>query len=188
MLALTAYDTYVEKLFDTLKRFTVALSQAGIEYRVIGGMAVFLHVTERNTMAARLTNDIDVAVDRRDIGSIARAVEPFGFTYRHVAGVDMLVDTAKPKARSAVHLIFVREKVRPEYVEPVPDFSPVTPTSDGVLIAPVADLVKMKLTSFRDKDRVHVRDMDGVGLITPEIEAGLPEPLRQRLAEVRASE
>jgi len=34
------------------------------------------------------------------------------------------------------------------------------PTSDGVLIAPVADLVKMKLTSFRDKDRVHVRDMD----------------------------
>jgi len=56
------------------------------------------------------------------------------------------------------------------------------------LIAPVADLVKMKLTSFRDKDRVHVRDMDGVGLITPEIEAGLPEPLRQRLAEVRASE
>ena len=85
MLALTAYDTYVEKLFDTLKRFTVALSQAGIEYRVIGGMAVFLHVNERDTMAARLTNDIDVAVDRRDIGSIARAVEPFGFTYRHVA-------------------------------------------------------------------------------------------------------
>jgi len=183
MLALTAYDTYVEKLFDTLKRFTVALSQAGIEYRVIGGMAVFLHVNERDTMAARLTNDIDVAVDRRDIGSIARAVEPFGFTYRHVAGVDMLVETAKPKARSAVHLIFVREKVRPEYLEPVPDFSPVTPTSDGVLIAPVADLVKMKLTSFRLKDRVHIQDMDGVGLITPEIEAGLPEPLRQRLAK-----
>jgi hypothetical protein len=188
MLALTAYDTYVEKLFDTLKRFTIALSQTGIEYRVIGGMAVFLHVTERNTMAARLTNDIDVAVDRRDVASIARAVEPFGFTYRHVAGVDMLVDAAKPKARSAVHLIFVREKVRPEYLEPVPDFSPVMPTSDGVLIAPVADLVKMKLTSFRLKDRVHIQDLDGVGLITPEIEAGLPEPLRQRLAEVRASE
>jgi len=54
----------------------------------------------------------------------------------------------------------VDEKVRPGYLEPVPDFSPVMPTSDGVLIAPVADLVKMKLTSFRDKDRVHVRDMD----------------------------
>jgi hypothetical protein len=46
----------------------------------------------------------------------------------------------------------------------------------------------MKLTSFRLKDRVHIQDMDGVGLITTEIEAGLPEALRQRLAEVRASE
>ena len=56
------------------------------------------------------------------------------------------------------------------------------------LIAPVADLVRMKLTSYRLKDRVHIQDLDGVGLITPEIEAQLPEPLRHRLAEVRASE
>jgi len=188
MLALSAYDTYLDQLHDVLKRFTSALTQAGIEYRVIGGMGVFLHVNERDTMAARLTRDIDAAVERTNLPAIIRAVQPFGFTYQHVAGTDTLVDAAKPKARSAVHLIFVREKVRPEYVEPVPDFSPVTPTSDGVLIAPVADLVKMKLTSFRDKDRVHVRDMDGVGLITPEIEAGLPQALRQRLAEVRASE
>ena len=46
----------------------------------------------------------------------------------------------------------------------------------------------MKLTSFRLKDKVHIQDMDGVGLITPEIEASLPEVLRQRLAEVRAQE
>jgi hypothetical protein len=46
----------------------------------------------------------------------------------------------------------------------------------------------MKLTSFRDKDRVHVRDLDSVGLITSEIEAGLPELLRERLAQVRATE
>jgi hypothetical protein len=30
--------------------------------------------------------------------------------------------------------------------------------------------------------------MDSVGLITPEIEADLSEPLRARLAEVRATE
>src|SRR5258708_32637975 len=118
MLALTAYDTYVEKLFDTLKRFTLALSQAGIEYRVIGGMAVFLHVTERDTMAARLTNDIDVAVDRRDIGPIARAIAPFGFPYRHVAGADMLDATATPPAPGRAALLFVRPKVLPGYLEP----------------------------------------------------------------------
>jgi hypothetical protein len=188
MLSLTAYDRFVEKLFDRLARFTAALSGAGIEYRIIGGMAVLLHVNERDSMAARLTNDIDVAVNRRDVDAIARATEPFGFTYRHAAGLDMLVDTADPKARNAVYLIFVREKVRPEYLEPVPDFSPVAPAEDGMLVAPVADLLKMKLTSFLEKDRVHVRDMDGVGLITAEIAAGLPELLRERLAQVRATE
>jgi hypothetical protein len=188
MLALSAYDRYVEKLFDRLKRFAAALSTARIEYRVVGGMAVFLHVSERDSMAARLTNDIDVAVNRADVAAIAHAVEPFGFNYRHAAGMDMLVDTADPKARNAVHLIFVREKVRPEYVEAVPDFSPVTATEDGMLIAPVTDLVRMKLTSFRLKDRVHIQDMDGVALITSEIESGLPEVLRERLAQVRATE
>ena len=99
----------------------------------------------------------------------------------------MVVDTAKPTARSAIHLVFVGEKVRKEYLEPVP-CSPPDKTVEGALIAPVADLVHMKLTSFLLKDRFHIQDMDGVGLITPEIEAGLPEPLRQRLAEVRASD
>jgi hypothetical protein len=46
----------------------------------------------------------------------------------------------------------------------------------------------MKLTSYRLKDKVHIQDMDSVGLITPEIEASLPALLLQRLAEVRAQE
>jgi|SRR5579872_2171213 len=187
MLTLTAYDSFVDQLFEVMKRFTGALAQAGIEYRVIGGMAVMLHVRDRDPMAARLTNDVDAAVQRTDLPAIIRAVEPFGFTYRQVAGVDMLVDSAKPTARSAIHLVFVGEKVRKEYPEPVP-FSPPAKTVEGALIAPVADLVRTKLTSFRLKDRVHLQDMDRVHLITPEIEAGLPEILRQRLAEVRATD
>ncbi len=100
----------------------------------------------------------------------------------------MLVDACRPSARSAVHLVFVRERVRPHYVEPAPDFSPPVQTVEGVLLAPVADLVRMKLTSYRLKDRVHIQDLDAVGLITPEIEGGLSEPLRARLREVRAAE
>jgi hypothetical protein len=46
----------------------------------------------------------------------------------------------------------------------------------------------MKLTSFRLKDKIHIIDMDSVGLITPEIEAGLPDALRERLDQVRAEE
>jgi hypothetical protein len=60
-------------------------------------------------------------------------------------------------------------------------------TQEGVLLAPVADLVRMKLTSFRLKDQVHIQDLDSVRLITPEIEASLTPLLRERLAQVRAS-
>ena len=100
----------------------------------------------------------------------------------------MLLDSTNPDTRSAVHLIFVGEKVRATDLEPVPDFSPAAESVEGALIAPVADLVRMKLTSFRLKDKVHIQDLDGVRLITPAIEAHLPDLLRQRLAEVRASD
>jgi len=44
----------------------------------------------------------------------------------------------------------------------------------------------MKLTSYRLKDQVHIQDLDHVGLITPEIEQTLSEPLLARLKEVRS--
>ena len=187
-LSATYYDRHVEQLFETLKRFTTALAKAGIEYRIVGGVAVYLHVNERDPMAARMTPDIDVAVDRGDLDRICRAVEPSGFRHRRDAGVDMLLDATHPTARSAVHLLFVREKVRPDYLTSVPDFSPTEPTGEGFLAAPVADLVTMKLTSFRLKDQVHIQDMDSVGLITAEMEEQLSDALRKRLAQVRRSE
>ena len=75
-----------------------------------------------------------------------------------------------------------------EYPEAVPDFSPPVETREGVLLAPVADLVRMKLTSYRLKDRVHIQDMDAAGLITAEVEGGLPNELRRRLAEIRSTQ
>ena len=45
-----------------------------------------MHVTEIEPMAARLTRDIDVAVDRKDLEAIAEAARPLGFRYRHTAG------------------------------------------------------------------------------------------------------
>lgn len=98
------------------------------------------------------------------------------------------MDPAAPKARSTIYLTFAREKVRPEYTEPVPDISKPSRTEEGTFIAPMADLVRMKLTSFRLKDQVHIQDMDSVGLIAPEIENSLSAPLRERLKQVRATE
>lgn len=187
MLTAAAYDIHVERLLDRMRRLHAALSGAGIPYRVIGGMGVYIHVAARNPEAARLTADVDAAVNRSDIPRIVEAAAAGGFKFRHAAGIDMLVDIGAARASSAVHLVFLNEKVRPEYTEPIPSSEPV-PTKEGILIAPVADLIRMKLTSFRLKDKVHIQDMDGVGLITPEIEATLPPLLLARLAEVRATE
>jgi hypothetical protein len=188
VLTIAAYDHHVDQLFQLLGRVARALADAGIEYRVVGGVAVFLHVAGRDPLAARSTRDIDLAVDRAQLAAIARAVSAIGLEHRHAAGIGMLVDAREPSARSAVHLVFVREKVRPDYLEAVPDFSQPVRTAEGVLLAPVADLVRMKLTSFRLKDRVHLQDLDAVGLITVEVEGTLPPRLRERLRELRAME
>jgi len=187
-LIFQAYDRHLEQLTEVAERACRALQAAGINYRIVGGLAVLFHVQARDPLAARLTKDVDVAVDRADIARIVEAVREAGLEYRHAAGVDMLVDARAPSARSAVHLVFIREKVRPQYPEPVPDFSRPAVIEEGILLAPVADLVRMKLTSLRPRDKTHLIDLDSVGLITPEIEAELPDVLRQRLAQVRKEE
>ena len=85
MISARAYDRHVEQLFDVLNRVSSALREAEIEYRVIGGIAVYLHVSERDELAARMTRDIDLSVNRRDLDRIAEAVRPYGFALRHVA-------------------------------------------------------------------------------------------------------
>lgn len=97
----------------------------------------------------------------------------------------MLLQSDAPSASRAVHLVFAGEKVRPEYEEPVPEFGPFRKV-EGIRLMPLADLIRMKLTSFRAKDEVHIKDLDEVGLITPDIEAELPPVLLERLARARA--
>ena len=63
-----------------------------------------------------------------------------------------------------------------------------TITAEGIPLGSVSDLLRMKLTSFRLRDKTHVIDMDSVGLITPEMEAALPDSLRRRLQQVREEE
>jgi hypothetical protein len=187
VLVNTIFETKVEQLYDVAVRLASALENAAIPYQIVGGLAVFSHVDAVDPLGARLTRDVDLAVDRARLESIVAAVESAGFRHRHVAGVDMLVDAGEPAARSAVHIVFAHEKVRPEEIEAVPGISKPERSSRGYWIAPVADLVRMKLTGFRLKDKVHIQDLDAARLITAEIEASLPEALRARLAEVRSA-
>jgi hypothetical protein len=185
VFANTFFEERVEQLFDLAGRIEQAFANAGLDYRVAGGLAAYLYVEEVEPAAGRLTRDIDITVRREDLERIAEAVKPFSLEYRHVAGVDMLVQTAAPSARRAVHLVFTGEKVRPEYSEATPQFGP-SRVVRGIRLVPLPDLIRMKLTSFRLKDQVHLKDLDEVGLITAEIEGGLTPLLRTRLADVRS--
>jgi hypothetical protein len=179
------FEARVERLLDLAELVERIFSSAGLEYRIVGGLAAYLYVEELDPEAGRLTRDIDIAVRREDLGRIGRAAQPFGLQHRHVAGVDMLVEAGKPSARSAVHLVFAGEKVRLEYPEPTPELGTCRIVK-GLRLIPLADLVRMKLTSFRAKDEAHLKDLDEAGLITSEMEAGLSPVLAQRLVQLRA--
>jgi len=169
------FEARLEQLIGLAELVEKAFSSAGLEYRVAGGLAAYLYVEDAEPDAGRLTKDIDITVRRADLEQIAKAVETFGLEYRHAAGLDMLVRREQVPARRAVHL----------YPEAAPELGPYRRIK-GLRLIPLADLVRMKLTSFRAKDEAHLKDLDEAGLITGEIEAALSPILRERLAQVRA--
>ena len=154
----------VEKVRQRLKRSTQALELAGIPYAVIGGNAVAEWVGRVDPAAVRNTQDVDILIRRSDFGAVKVALEAVGFIYRHAASIDMFLDGRGGKARDAVHMLFANEKVRAEYVAPTPDVSESEMGVDFRTLTLEA-LLRMKLTSFRRKDQVHVLDMLDVGLV-----------------------
>jgi hypothetical protein len=48
-------------------------------------------------------------------------------------------------------------------------------------LIPLVDLVRMKLISFRDKDRMHLRDLIAVGLVDASWSEQFPAELNRRL-------
>lgn len=173
----------VEKVRDRLLRASAALEREGVRYAVVGGNAVAAWVSRVDESAVRNTQDVDVLLRREDLPAASQALARAGFSHRHVAGVDLFLDGPRAKARDAVHVVFANEKVRADYPLPAPDVSEAEPAERFRLVSLDA-LVRMKLTSFRDKDRVHLRDLCGVGLVDERWIARLAEPLAERLRQV----
>jgi hypothetical protein len=85
----------------------------------------------------------------------------------------MLRQFGAPSTRRDVHLLFETAVENHRAI-------------NGIRVVPLAQLVRMKLTAFRIKDQMHLKDMDQAGLITAAIERELFPLHRERLAEVRA--
>ena len=173
----------MEKIQQRLERTAAALEQAGIPYAIIGGNAVRAWVAQADEAAVRTTRDVDILLRRSDWPAARAAMESAGFIYRHVKSVDMFLDGPGTKARDAVHVLFAGEKVRPEDPVPAPDVSESEEIQRHRTLRLEA-LVRMKLTSFRDKDRMHLRDMIDVELIDSSWCDRFPPELSARLKEL----
>ena len=173
----------VEKVRDRLLRAAQALDAAGVPYAVADGNAVAAWVSRVDEAAVRNTQDVDILLRRADLDRAIAAMRAAGFVYRHAASIDMFLDGPDAKARDAVHVVFAGEKVRQEYLLPAPDVVESEPT-DHFRLLTLDALVRMKLTSFLTKDRVHLLDMIDVGLIDAAWVAMLPSEVAPRLQEL----
>ncbi len=176
----------VEKVRQRLLRVAAALDKARIPYAVAGGNAVAAWVSRVDEAAVRNTQDVDILICRSDLDAATAPLAEAGFVRRHAAGMDMFLDGPDAKARDAIHVVFAGEKVRPEYVLPAPHVDESEQTV-AFRILNLEALVRMKLTSFRDKDRVHLRDLIDVGLIDSTWCHRFPPELTARLRDLLAT-
>ncbi len=175
----------VEAVRNRLHRATAALEAANIPYAVVGGNAVAAWVARNEPAAVRNTQDVDILHRRAELPAAKVAMETAGFIYRHAASIDMFLDGKGAKARDAVHILFANEKVRAEYFEPTADVTEFESSEDGRFRhLSLEALVRMKLTSHRLKDRVHLQDLIEVGLIDSTWPARFHPELAARLQQI----
>jgi hypothetical protein len=173
----------VEKVRERVLRASSALEHGHVPYAVIGGNAVAAWVSKVDESAVRNTRDVDILLRRDDLDAAASALAKAGFVRRHVKGVDMFLDGPDAKARDAVHVVFAGEKVYPDDVLPAPDINE-SEQDASFRVLKLDALVRMKLVSWRDKDRTHVRDMIELELIDRSWTERLPPPLDERLNQL----
>jgi hypothetical protein len=172
-----------ERVKERLRRATKALDGAGVPYAVVGGNAVAEWVARVDDEAVRNTRDVDVLVRRADFAAARAALETAGFVYHQMLDVDVFIDGPQGKPSGGVHLLFAGEKVQADYEHPCPDLDESERAAEFQVVTLLA-LVRMKLTSWRLKDRMHLRDLVEVGLIDATWPAELPPPLAGRLQQL----
>lgn len=186
----TLFEERLYGLVSIVHRIADALAEESVPYELVGGLAVLVYLEAADPSQSTLTRDVDVMIHRPDLDKVKKIAAKHGFSFRHAAGLDMLVAGTPETARNAVHLVYSGEKVRDAQAIPNPFIRPDKRILQGREVAVIAleDLVRMKLSANRDKDRVHVRAMDAAGLINAQIEQSLPGELQTRLRHIRETE
>lgn len=170
----------VELVQARLNRACEALRDAKVPYAVIGGNAVAAWVATIDDGAVRNTRDVDLLLAEQDLARATEALESVGFVRDVMMGTIVFLDGTNGKPSQGLHILLADRKVKPEYASPAPRVDQAIELNDKQIIELPA-LVEMKLNSYRDKDRTHVRDMIQVGLVDSTWPSRFPAPLAERL-------
>jgi hypothetical protein len=172
-----------EKVKERLRRATRALDAAGLPYAVAGGNAVAEWVARVDEDAVRNTPDVDILIRRPDFPAARACLEAVGFVYYELLDIDTFVDGPQGKPSGGIHLPYAGERVRRDDEYNLPEIEESERAAEFQVVNLEA-LLLMKLTSYRLKDRVHVLDMIGVGLLDATWPARLPPALGARLQQL----
>jgi hypothetical protein len=170
----------VEKVRERLERACAALEAASIPYAIIGGNAVAAWVATIDDGAVRNTRDVDLLLKEEDLDRATEALAGVGFVRDAVMNVTVFLDGPDGKPSQGIHILLAGRKVKPEYVSAAPQVEQAQ-LIEGKRVVELRALVDMKLNSFRDKDRTHLRDMIQIGLIDSTWPASLEPELASRL-------
>jgi hypothetical protein len=120
---------------------------------------------------------------RDDFPHVVDMLQSIGFIHRNISGIDLFLDGPEGSMRSAIHIVFAGGRVRPDHPLPSPDVAEAEAGPDFP-VPTLEALVRMKLTSFRLKDKVHLVDLLEVGLIDETWRDRLPPEIAGRLEEL----
>lgn len=183
-MGFSAHIMAIDRVQKRLRLVTAALDSDGIPYAVVGGNAVAAWVSRVDPGATRATKDVDLLVRRADVPVITRAITALGFSREDLRDITLFIDPEEPSKKSGVHLVWAGERLRPSYSDPSPDVAESERDPEGFRVVSLPALVRMKLTSFRPVDQVHILDMLDVGLISQQVRHALSPPLLARLDQL----
>ena len=120
---------------------------------------------------------------REDFERAKAAMEAAGFVHGSTMDVEFFLDGPDAKVRDAVHVLMAGEKVRPDYASATPDVAE-SHRGPEFCVIDLQPLVEMKLNSWRDKDRMHLRDLIELGLVDQSWTNRFTPKLAERLQEL----
>lgn len=137
-------------------------------------------VAQVDDAAVRYTPEVEILLRRSDLDAAKSAFVKVGLVYRKFDGVNLFLEAPNAKIRDAVRIILAGEGERSDDHLPAPDVDESESTTSFRVVA-LESLVRMKLTSYRAKDRMNLLDMIYVGILDDTWLPRLPPALSQRL-------